>query len=41
VNTSTTAVYSLFGGKPGLLNAVYDEGVRPVRGAARLRRADR
>jgi AcrR family transcriptional regulator len=25
VNTSTTAVYSLFGGKPGLLNAVYDE----------------
>jgi AcrR family transcriptional regulator len=25
VGTSTTAVYSLFGGKPGLLNAVYDE----------------
>lgn len=26
--TSTTAVYSLFGGKPGLLTAVYDEAVR-------------
>ena len=25
VGTSTTAVYSLFGGKPGLLNAVFDE----------------
>jgi AcrR family transcriptional regulator len=25
VDTSTTAVYSLFGGKPGLLNAVYEE----------------
>lgn len=25
VDTSTTAVYSLFGGKPGLLNAVFDE----------------
>jgi AcrR family transcriptional regulator len=25
VDTSTTAVYSLFGGKPGLLEAVYDE----------------
>ncbi|SEP93725.1 transcriptional regulator, TetR family [Lentzea xinjiangensis] len=25
VNTSTTAVYSLFGGKPGLLEALYDE----------------
>src|SRR5829696_293212 len=28
VGTSTTAVYSLFGGKPGLLAAVYDEAVR-------------
>src|SRR5215204_5330597 len=26
--TSTTAVYSLFGGKPALLAAVYDEAVR-------------
>lgn len=26
--TSTTAVYSLFGGKPGLLNAVFDEAFR-------------
>ncbi|MEU5691135.1 TetR/AcrR family transcriptional regulator [Actinosynnema sp. NPDC020468] len=25
VNTSTTAVYSLFGGKPALLNALYEE----------------
>ncbi|MGW6931110.1 TetR/AcrR family transcriptional regulator [Lentzea sp. NPDC054927] len=25
VNTSTTAVYSLFGGKPALLDALYDE----------------
>ena len=25
VNTSTTAVYSLFGGKPALLEALYDE----------------
>jgi AcrR family transcriptional regulator len=25
VGTSTTAVYSLFGGKPGLLEALYDE----------------
>ncbi len=25
VGTSTTAVYSLFGGKPGLLNALFDE----------------
>ncbi|KOX21920.1 TetR family transcriptional regulator [Saccharothrix sp. NRRL B-16348] len=28
VNTSTTAVYSLFGGKPALLNAVYEEAFR-------------
>ncbi|WP_199439519.1 TetR/AcrR family transcriptional regulator [Umezawaea beigongshangensis] len=28
VRTSTTAVYSLFGGKPGLLRAVYDEAFR-------------
>lgn len=28
VNTSTTAVYSLFGGKPALLNALYEEGYR-------------
>lgn len=28
VNTSTTAVYSLFGGKPALLDALYDEGFR-------------
>jgi AcrR family transcriptional regulator len=28
VGTSTTAVYSLFGGKPGLLNAVFDEAFR-------------
>src|SRR5262249_6795550 len=28
VGTSTTAVYSLFGGKAGLLSAVYDEAVR-------------
>lgn len=28
VGTSTTAVYSLFGGKPGLLAAIYDEAVR-------------
>jgi AcrR family transcriptional regulator len=28
VDTSTTAVYSLFGGKPGLLNAVFDEAFR-------------
>jgi AcrR family transcriptional regulator len=26
--TSTTAVYSLFGGKPGLLNSVFDEAFR-------------
>jgi AcrR family transcriptional regulator len=28
VGTSTTAMYSLFGGKPGLLNAVFDEAFR-------------
>ncbi|RKT57565.1 TetR/AcrR family transcriptional regulator [Saccharothrix australiensis] len=28
VNTSTTAVYSLFGGKPALLDALYDEAFR-------------
>ncbi|WP_367135180.1 TetR/AcrR family transcriptional regulator [Saccharothrix sp. HUAS TT1] len=28
VNTSTTAVYSLFGGKPALLNSVYEEAFR-------------
>ncbi len=28
VNTSTTAVYSLFGGKAALLNAVYEEAFR-------------
>ncbi|MGM1060340.1 TetR/AcrR family transcriptional regulator [Saccharothrix sp. Mg75] len=28
VNTSTTAVYSLFGGKPALLNALYEEAFR-------------
>ncbi|GAA1354936.1 TetR/AcrR family transcriptional regulator [Saccharothrix algeriensis] len=28
VNTSTTAVYSLFGGKPALLDALYEEGFR-------------
>jgi AcrR family transcriptional regulator len=28
VGTSTTAMYSLFGGKPGLLNAVLDEAFR-------------
>ena len=28
VNTSTTAVYSLFGGKSALLNALYDEAFR-------------
>ena len=28
VGTSTTAVYSLFGGKPGLLQAIYDEAFR-------------
>ena len=28
VGTSTTAVYSLFGGKPALLAAIYDEAVR-------------
>jgi len=30
--TSTTAVYSLFGGKPGLLQAVYDEAFRRLGG---------
>ncbi|MFD4255658.1 MULTISPECIES: TetR/AcrR family transcriptional regulator [Amycolatopsis] len=35
VGTSTTAVYSLFGGKPELVNAVYLEGFR--RFGARLR----
>jgi AcrR family transcriptional regulator len=28
--TSTTAVYSLFGGKPGLLQAIYDEAFRRI-----------
>jgi AcrR family transcriptional regulator len=28
VNTSTTAVYSLFGGKPALLDALYEEAFR-------------
>jgi AcrR family transcriptional regulator len=28
VNTSTTAVYSLFGGKPALLNSLYEEAFR-------------
>jgi AcrR family transcriptional regulator len=28
VSTSTTAVYSLFGGKPGLLNAAFEEAFR-------------
>ncbi|WP_116111510.1 TetR/AcrR family transcriptional regulator [Amycolatopsis ruanii] len=37
--TSTTAVYSLFGGKPELVNAVYQEGFR--RFGARLRGIER
>ncbi|NIH82528.1 TetR/AcrR family transcriptional regulator [Amycolatopsis viridis] len=37
--TSTTAVYSLFGGKPELVNAVYLEGFR--RFGARLRGVER
>jgi AcrR family transcriptional regulator len=28
IGTSTTAVYSLFGGKPGLLQAIYEEAFR-------------
>ncbi|GAA3806775.1 MULTISPECIES: TetR/AcrR family transcriptional regulator [Amycolatopsis] len=39
VGTSTTAVYSLFGGKPELVNAVYLEGFR--RFGARLRGVSR
>lgn len=38
VGTSTTAVYSLFGGKPGLLEAVYDEAF--ARFARRLATVD-
>lgn len=32
VGTSTTAVYSLFGGKPGLLRALFDEAFRRLGG---------
>lgn len=39
VGTSTTAVYSLFGGKPGLLNAVFDEAF--ARFGARLAEVER
>ncbi|GAB2999827.1 TetR/AcrR family transcriptional regulator [Amycolatopsis acidiphila] len=37
--TSTTAVYSLFGGKPGLVNALYAEGFK--RFGARMRAVPR
>lgn len=36
VNTSTTAVYSLFGGKPGLVRELYIEAFRRFGGRLRL-----
>ena len=39
VGTSTTAIYALFGGKPGLLQALHAEAIR--RFAARLERTVR